>query len=53
MASGTRKHKQRCDKPFHAALVVRYSAVARSIACIYMQMNSRGPEQESEGQLIN
>lgn len=38
---------------FHAALVVQYSALARSITCIYMQINSRGPEQEREGQLIN
>lgn len=38
---------------FHAALVVQYSAVARSITCIYMQMTSKGPEQEREGELIN
>ncbi|ROL52504.1 hypothetical protein DPX16_6188 [Anabarilius grahami] len=38
---------------FHAALVVQYSAVACSITCIYMQMTSKGPEQEREGELIN
>lgn len=38
---------------FHAALVVWYSAEARSITCIYMQMTSRKPEQEREEILIN